>query len=133
MFAQARPLGPGARLVAVGAAAVAVLAASWLQALAWRLRAREERSPLASNLRDLTNLASVATLFAAFLAAGLPGPAAFLCAGSVAMVQESVRHLPAPRARPRTGLATGLALALPVAAFPAPVLRLLERLASRLF
>lgn len=122
------------RLLALSLTVLAVALCARLQLLALTLRAREETSRWASNLRDLANLAASGALLGAFMAAGLPTWGAVVAAGTVVVLLECARQLqPSAVGWPKRALWLGLVLALPVAAWPARASTSIEALAVTLF
>lgn len=121
------------RVLALSLTVLAVVLSARLQSLAITLRAREETSRWASNLRDLANLAAAVALLGAFEVAGLPTWGAIVASGTVIVLLECARQLQqAAHRRPRA-LWLGLVLSLPVAVWPAQATAALNVLAVTLF
>ncbi len=125
---------PQIRLVGIILVGIATLVWVRLQLVVESLRAVESQSRWASNQRDLLNVCAGILLFAAFLIAALPAPAAVLFAGTVGIVVDVLRHLPAtPKVRLAVSACISLGLAVSVAAFAPEVLAATNELAVRLF
>lgn len=121
------------RVLALSLTVLAVVLAARLQSLAITLRAREDTSRWASNLRDLANLAAAVALLGAFVVAGLPTWGAIVASGTVIVLLECARQLQqAAHRRPRA-LWLGLVLSLPVAVWPGQATAALNALAVTLF
>lgn len=122
------------RLLALSLTVLAVAVCARLQLLAMALRARQETSRWASNLRDLANLAAAVALLGAFMVAGLPTWAAVVASGTVVVLLEIARLLPQATLHPqRRAMWLGLLMALPIALWPASATTALEALATTLF
>lgn len=115
----------------LGVGVVVAMLAVWtrLQSVALRLKERELESRWASTLRDLLNLLLVVTLWTGFWLTGLPGPAAFLFAGTLGIAIDVIRHAaPDVARRNRLTLFAVLPAGLVIALFPGPALDAAARL-----
>ena len=126
-----------ARTAATAGYLVAVTLLVLLQELGVRLRREEQRAWWAGSGRDLLNAVGFAAVTAALRGYGFPLPAALIAGASLTLALfgttvflEGRDHLVRQRA---WALAAGLALAVPVLLFAAPLLAALGRIAARLF
>lgn len=131
------PRSAGARLAGVAVYLGAVLAFLLVQEVGLRLRHEERRAWWAGSGRDLINVAGLLAISGALRLVGFRGAGALVVGGTLTLLmfgasvlvatQTSTRH---PRA---WAVAAGMALALPVAAFPGEVAAGFAAIAGVLF
>ena len=126
-----------ARAGAGAAYLVAVALLVLLQEIGVRLRHEEQRAWWAGNGRDLLNAVGFAAVTGALRGYGFPLPAAIFAGATLTLALfgttvflEGRDHIVRQRA---WALAAGLAFAVPVLVFAAPLLAALGRIAARLF
>jgi hypothetical protein len=128
--------GPG-RLLAAAVYLGAVVAFLLVQELGLRLRREEHRAWWAGSGRDLLNVAGLVAVAGALRLVGLSAGAAVLVGGTLTLLMFGASVLVATQTgtrHPRAwAFAAGLALALPVLAFPREVVAMFARVAGGLF
>jgi hypothetical protein len=116
MLGELSPVLPWGRIASVTGVAVASTVWVALQPFVLKLRAAEEQSRWASNVRDLIGVLAAACLVGALTLGGLPVPAAILVSGTVGVLLEVVRH--GRRANQVRAYACALPIALAAALWP---------------
>ncbi|HET8539255.1 MAG TPA: hypothetical protein VFL83_05230 [Anaeromyxobacter sp.] len=131
------PRGATGRLLAGAAYLAAVVAFLLVQELGLRLRREEHRAWWAGTGRDLLNVAGLVAIAGALRLVGLSAGAALLVGGTLTLLMFGASVLVATQLdtrHPRLwAFAAGLALALPVLAFPGEVVAAVARLVEALF
>jgi hypothetical protein len=127
----------GARVAGAAVYLVAVLAFLLVQEVGLRLRREERRAWWAGSGRDLINVAGLLAISGALRLVGFRGAGALVVGGTLTLLlfgasvfvatQTSTRHARA------WAVAAGLALAVPVAVFPADVAAWFADLSAALF
>jgi hypothetical protein len=123
---------------AAGAAHLGAMALLlWFQELGQRLRREEHRAWWAGTGRDLLNGAGLCAIGASLWAAGYPGPAALLVAGTETLLLFGIYTFATRRtalSHPRLwSIAAGVVVCLPAIAFPEAVVGALGAVAALLF
>jgi hypothetical protein len=127
----------GARLLGGAAYLAAVVAFLLVQEMGLKLRREERRAWWAGTGRDLINVAGLVAIAGALRLVGLSAGAAVLVGGTLTLLMFGASVLVATQARTRHprawAFAAGLALALPVLAFPAEIVAAFADVARALF
>jgi hypothetical protein len=122
------------RLLAAAVYLAAVVAFLLVQELGLRLRREEHRAWWAGTGRDLLNLGGLVAIAGALRLVGMSAGAALLVGGTLTLLMFGASVLFGATRHPRRwAFVAGLALALPVLAFPGAVLAGYARLAGALF
>jgi hypothetical protein len=125
------------RLLAAAVYLAAVVAFLLLQQIGLRLRREERRAWWAGSGRDLINVAGLFAIAGALRLVGLSSGAALLVGGTLTLLMFGASVLVATQLATRHGrawaIAAGLALALPVLAFPGEVVGAVAQVAGALF